>query len=87
MTVIDEVGWDGEIDLGLVEDGVGHLAFERGRTYARRGRVLKVSWDEKGGLLSGQVVGGGQLCETTIVFSGDNLEFDYGDCTCPVAHD
>jgi superfamily II DNA or RNA helicase len=78
-------------DFGLseVEAAVGPRSFERGRAYARRGRVVEVEWDPDGATLSGSVVGQGALYHTQAFFTGRNggvAEFEDGECTCPVGN-
>ena len=84
MGVIGD-GW--RVDLDEVEDAVGARAFERGRTYARDGRVVKVAWDPDELLLRGSVIGSrAALYQTTAEFE-DEFEGGYGlaflgsDCT------
>jgi superfamily II DNA or RNA helicase len=78
-------------DFGLseVEAAVGPWSFERGRAYARRGRVVEVEWDPDGASLTGSVVGQGALYDTQACFVGGpdgGLEFEDGECTCPVGY-
>lgn len=54
MGVLGDGWW---VDLDEIEDAVGAGAFERGRTYARDGRVVKVAWDPGALLLRGSVIG------------------------------
>ena len=80
------VGVSIDVELAEVEAAVGATSFKRGKTYARAHRVLAVAWDEDRSLLRGRVVGNGALYDTTVSFSrsGDDLEFDEGDCSCPI---
>jgi superfamily II DNA or RNA helicase len=78
-----------DFELSGVEAAVGPRAFDRGRAYARRGRVLEVDWDPDGQTLTGSVVGQGALYDTRVVVvdGGDGaLEFEDGECSCPVAY-
>jgi superfamily II DNA or RNA helicase len=78
-----------DFELCEVEAAVGPRAFDRGRAYARRGRVLEVEWDPDGQTLTGSVVGQGALYDTQAFFvdGGDGaLEFEDGECSCPVAY-
>jgi superfamily II DNA or RNA helicase len=78
----------GGIDLGEVEAVVGSRSFERGRVYARKGRVLNVRFDELGGTLTGSVVGG-SLYAATARFAtdgGGRTAFEYGECSCPMGY-
>ena len=76
-----------QLELSHVEASVGAQSFQRGRAYARRGRVLKLAWAPDGRSLSGAVVGNGALYRTTAFFDAtrdDALEFADGECSCPV---
>jgi superfamily II DNA or RNA helicase len=78
-----------DLELSEVEAAVGSKSFKRGRSYARAGRVLATEWDEKDGALTGSVLGQGALYSTSAFFAVDRggaLEFDEGDCTCPVGY-
>ncbi len=78
-----------DFELSEVEAAVGPRAFDRGRAYARRGRVLEVDWDPDGRTLTGSVVGQGALYDTRAFFvdGGDGaLELEDGECSCPVAY-
>jgi len=74
-----------EIDLAEVRAEVGSRSWDRGRGYAREGRVMSVVWDEEEWALSALVVGT-ELYTATAYFvdDGDRLAFEEGDCTCPV---
>jgi superfamily II DNA or RNA helicase len=78
-------------DLEGVEQATGRQAFSRGRVLARGKRVMSVSWDRGSGLLSGRVLGNGGLYDTAAYFSWceehEQLEFEQGECTCPVGWD
>src|SRR4051794_14401046 len=76
-------------ELSEVEVAVGPQSFERGRAYARRGRVLKRAWRPDGLTLTGAVVGNGALYRTTAFFvegDGGTLEFEDGECSCPMGY-
>src|SRR5581483_4221335 len=76
--------------LSRVQSAVGRRSFERGRAYARQGRVVRVEWDPDGVTLTGSVVGNGGLYETQAYFAGGaagGLEFEEGECSCPVGYD
>jgi superfamily II DNA or RNA helicase len=78
-----------DFELSEVEAAVGPRAFDRGRAYARRGRVLELDWDPDGQTLTGSVVGQGALYDTQALFvdGGDGaLEFEDGECSCPVGY-
>jgi superfamily II DNA or RNA helicase len=78
-----------DIDLSEVQSAVGSRSFDRGRAYARRGRVAKVEWDPDADTLIGSVVGQGALYDTAAFFvggPGGALEFENGECTCPIGY-
>jgi superfamily II DNA or RNA helicase len=78
-----------DFELSEVEAAVGPRAFDRGRAYTRRGRVLELDWDPDGQTLTGSVVGQGALYHTQALFvdGGDGaLEFEDGECSCPVGY-
>jgi len=75
------------VDLSGVEDVVGARSFERGRAYARGGRVAVTGWDADTETLCGSVAGQGGLYDTTAFFEAaddGSLELVDGECTCPV---
>lgn len=77
--------------LGLyeVESAVGPRSFDRGRAYARGGRVLKLAWDADAEALTGTVLGQGALYDTTAFFAAERdgeLRFEEGECSCPVGY-
>jgi hypothetical protein len=76
-------------DLSEVEAAVGTRSFQRGRSFARGGRVRSLSWDAGDDTLTGSVVGNGGLYETAAFFVGEpdgGLAFEDGECTCPVGY-
>ncbi|MGH2877988.1 MAG: SNF2-related protein [Solirubrobacteraceae bacterium] len=80
-----------EIELSEVEAVVGARSFQRGGSYARGNRVLRIQWDADTATLTGSVVGKGALYDTVAFFSaaGDDgraLTFRDGECTCPVGY-
>jgi len=86
LGVISEVD---EVELAEVEAAVGSRSFQRGRDYARGNRVLAIEWDPDTETLSGSVVGHGALYSTEASFtsgSEGSLEFEEGECTCPVGY-
>ncbi len=85
--VIDELS---DVALRDVERAVGPQSFTRGRKYSSGNRVLAMDWDSDTGTLTGSVVGRGGLYETVAYFvdgPGGGLEFDDGECTCPIGYD
>jgi superfamily II DNA or RNA helicase len=78
-----------EVELSEIEEAVGSQSFERGRGYARGNRVVAIDWDPDAETLTGSVVGQGALYSTAAFFGGGDegaLEFDDGECTCPVGY-
>ena len=76
-------------DLSEVEAAVGTRSFQRGRAFARGGRVRSLVWDAGDETLTGSVVGNGGLYETAAFFAGDADRppaFEDGECTCPVGY-
>ncbi len=81
----DEIGFD----LAEVEAAVGTRSFQRGRGYARSGRVRSLVWGPGDETLTGSVAGNGGLYETAAFFVGEQdgaLAFEDGECTCPVGY-
>jgi SNF2-related domain/Helicase conserved C-terminal domain/SWIM zinc finger len=77
-------------DLSEVEAVVGTRSFQRGRAFARSGRVREIAWDADDETLTGSVVGNGGLYEATAFFASEPdgvLTFGEGECTCPVGYD
>jgi hypothetical protein len=77
-------------DLSEVEAVVGPRSFQRGRAFARKGRVRNIAWDADDETLTGSVVGNGGLYETAAFFASEPdgvLTFGEGECTCPVGYD
>ncbi len=85
LSAISEVD---DVGLATVEAAVGSTSFGRGRSYARANRVLKIEWDPDTATLTGSVVGNGALYDTAAFFTSDggSLEFEDGECTCPVGY-
>ncbi len=78
-----------DVELSEVEATVGSRSFQRGRSYARANRVLRLAWDAGTATLTGSVVGNGALYDTGAFFSADDdrsLTFQDGECTCPVGY-
>jgi superfamily II DNA or RNA helicase len=78
-----------DVELTEVEAVVGAQSFKRAGSYARGGRVLSIKWDSGAETLTGSVVGHGALYETAAFFAsghGGALEFDDGECTCPIGY-
>ena len=74
-----------QIDLAEVRATVGSRSFDRGRGYARNGRVMSVEWDADEWTLTA-LVAGTTLYTATAYFvdDGDSLALEEGECTCPV---
>jgi superfamily II DNA or RNA helicase len=77
-----------QIPLDEIAGAVGESSYDRGAAYARAHRVLSLEWDEDELSLVGTVLGSG-LYTTTLEFVADRsgIEFDYGECTCPIGFD
>jgi superfamily II DNA or RNA helicase len=87
--VLATIGDVHDVDLSEVERVVGERSFQRGRSYARAGRVLELEWDPDTVTLTGTVVGNGATYNTGAFFSatgGGLLTLDDGECTCPVGY-
>ncbi|HEV8559653.1 MAG TPA: DEAD/DEAH box helicase [Actinophytocola sp.] len=75
------------IDVDSLEDAVRDDYFERGARLARQHPVTRMRWDPADFALHGTVVGDTDVYETSVYFVPDDeppLEFDQGQCTCPV---
>lgn len=73
--------------MGMVEDEIGARSFQRGVDYARKGRVLRLTWESSDLSLAGRVLGRGGLYEATAYFEEDDagwVVFVEGECSCPV---
>ncbi|HEY2937536.1 MAG TPA: DEAD/DEAH box helicase [Gaiellaceae bacterium] len=78
-----------DFELYEVEIAVGPRSYDRGRAYARGGRVLKLAWDADAEALTGAVLGQGALYDTTAFFAPESdggLRFEEGECSCPVGY-
>ncbi|MEU5261899.1 SNF2-related protein [Amycolatopsis sp. NPDC021455] len=76
-----------DIDPDEIEAVVGPTFFARGVDYARRNAVLSSRWSNSEHALHGQVLGRGEVYETSAYFSvvdGQPYGFEHGECTCPV---
>ena len=76
-----------EISLRSLERAVGTAAVARGLSYARERAVRDMHWDPAEGVLHGRVRGQGtNVYATTAHLSAEaRPEFEWGDCSCPVA--
>ena len=76
-----------EISLRSLERAVGTAAVARGLSYARERAVREMHWDPAEGVLHGRVRGQGtNVYATTAHLSAEaRPEFEWGDCSCPVA--
>ena len=85
--VREEIGEPNGIDLSEVRAAVGAKSWDRGRGYARNGRVMSVEWDPDDRMLTG-LVAGTDLYTAYAYFddAGGGLAFEDGDCTCPVGY-
>jgi superfamily II DNA or RNA helicase len=90
LAVAAETEEPGAFDLSYLEDTVGARSLERGRAYARRGRVLNTRWYADDAVLMGSVVGNGQLYRTEAQFVAEDdgsFTFHEGECSCPIGYD
>lgn len=80
-----------DIDPAELEDAVGTATYARGLQYARHHAVIRMHWDPVHTALGGTVHGsGGSFYMPTAYFSHvdrGSIEFDQGECTCPVGMD
>src|SRR5260370_31925984 len=79
-----------DFDPSSLEIIVGPTSYARGVQYARQRAVGRMWWDDSMGALRGYVRGSaGQQYGTTVYFSraGGQLEFESGECNCPVGLD
>jgi len=80
-----------DMDPGSVEATVGAACYARGVQYVRQRAVSHMWWDDLESALHGSVRGNtGESYTTTVYFSaaeGSPLEFEQGECTCPVGLD
>lgn len=78
----------GHVEFDDVEAVVGRRSFDHGRSYARKGRVLKVEWDSHTETLTGSVLGQGAVYSTTAFFTSDDgaPALADGECSCPVGY-
>jgi len=76
-----------EIGLRSLERAVGTAAVARGLSYARERAVREMHWDPAESVLHGRVRGQGtNVYATTAHLSAETRpEFEWGDCSCPVA--
>ena len=74
--------WFEGIDRDLLAGHFDEGTLERGASYARRRRVMSLSYDEGTETLRGHVVGQGQIYETEVGVAPGGY-FD-GFCTCPI---
>ncbi|MQA62534.1 MAG: helicase [Actinophytocola sp.] len=76
------------IDSANVLNVVGPGAYARGVTYARRGAVIRWVWSNSANSLLGTVRGNARSPYTTTArfapSGGSVLDFDRGECSCPV---
>jgi superfamily II DNA or RNA helicase len=73
-----------EIDLAEVRAAVGARSWDRGRGYARNGRVMSIELDPNDRSLTGLVAG--TALYTAIAYFDDGFGFEEGECTCPVGY-
>ena len=79
------------IDPADIEQAVGTSSYLKGARYAQQHAVVHMEWDDGASALQGTVRGsGGRFYAATVYFSpgnGVDLEFEFGECSCPVGVD
>src|SRR5580704_9888298 len=79
------------IDATSLVTAAGPTSYDRGVRYLREGAVTRMSWDRGCSELSGRVRGSAGSCYETVAYfhpAGPSvLEFDQGQCSCPVGFD
>src|SRR6266705_5401950 len=80
-----------EIDPISLQHAIGGGSYARGVEYLRQQRVAGMWWDESRCALEGKVRGrDGDFYRTIAYFSpgsGAALDFEHGECSCPMALD
>ncbi len=67
---------------------VGRPAFDRGMRYADRGAVVDCGFDEDNFVGFGRIAGTRVYQAVVQLHPGPRgLEFEYGECSCPVGYD
>jgi superfamily II DNA or RNA helicase len=79
------------IDTTSLVTAAGATSYDRGVQYLREGAVTRMSWDGGRSELYGSVRGSAGSCYETVAYfhpAGPSvLEFDQGQCSCPVGFD
>jgi superfamily II DNA or RNA helicase len=79
------------IDATSLVTAAGATSYDRGVQYLRDGAVTRMSWDRGRSELYGSVDGSAGACYETVAYfhpAGPSvLEFDQGQCSCPVGFD
>ena len=79
------------IDATSLVTAAGATSYQRGVQYLREGAVTRMSWDRGLNELYGSVRGSAGSCYETVAYfhpAGPSvLEFDQGQCSCPVGFD
>ena len=79
------------IDATSLVTAAGATSYDRGVQYLREGAVTRMSWDRGRSELYGSVRGSAGACYETVAYfhpAGPAvLEFDQGQCSCPVGFD
>ncbi len=76
--------WVTEVADHLLQRTVGQATFDRGRAYAREGRVENLSSGDHGRMLLGAVRGSGRQPYQTLVRAGSDPLSWTSRCSCPV---
>jgi len=79
-----------ELDVSTLRRATGGGSYVRGAEYARQQAVLQTTWDAEDTALRGMVRGqGGNVYQTAAFFSladGRPVEFETGECSCPLEY-
>ena len=90
FVALPDKGWPA-IDATSLVTAAGATSYDRGVRYLREGAVTRMSWDRGRSELYGSVRGSAGACYETVAFfhpAGQAvLEFDQGQCSCPVGFD
>ncbi|MCA1672814.1 MAG: SWIM zinc finger family protein, partial [Actinobacteria bacterium] len=79
------------VDPTSIAHAVGNDSYVQGVRYAQQRAVVHMQWDAAESALQGTVRGSeGRLYSTVVYFvprNGSDLEFEFGECSCPVGYD
>src|ERR1700722_5557148 len=90
LVALPDKSWP-PIDATSLAAAAGATSYDRGVQYLRQGAVTRMSWDRGCSELHGSVDGSAGSCYETVAYfhpAGPSvLEFDQGQCSCPVGFD